>query len=425
MKPSFYFGRALATLSLAVFAAGGAYADNSVTISDNGASAPVFAHAGAIQLDSSGTLNGTQDFSDNQGAPGQTFVSTATGTLSSLTVKGGGNGAGGFETGNFHLRVSSFDGTNLTALATYTASASPIAVGSSDYFTFNGLSSGGAVLTAGATYAYDIYTDNGYFGLARSATDVYSGGNAYNLNGASRSFAPTVVLPHTDYDRTFQVGVLSTYGTTLTDNGMVAPSGAAVAQADFSGTPNTTQDYSDNGGPGQTFTPTSTFTLGSLTLKGNGGAGNGFETGNFNLEVSSVNGTTLTPLARFTASAAPLNPANGSPITNNDYFTFNTLAQAGLKLTAGQKYAFAVSTDKGYFGLAESSGDVLAGGDAFNSPGSAFGIDASNTHPYDRTFFLGAAAVPEVSTTLSFGLLLALGGLVLGTRKRKTAGKAY
>lgn len=205
-----------------------------------------------------------------------------------------------------------------------------------------------------------------------------------------------------------------------------APTGAVISQADFSGTLNASQDYSDNGGPpGQTFTPQSDFTLTSFTLKAGrigGGASNGggMPTGTLNmqLQIGSVNTGTgaITEIATESGSFTP------SSSTTENYLTF-TLANP-IALTSGTVYGISVLSDQGFLGFDVGSGDLYAGGTAFNNNTTT--TSAGNADPrrtfngvvtpraYDRTFYVNGA-VPEPSSSA----ILAIASLVmLGTRRR-------
>ncbi len=156
---------------------------------------------------------------------------------------------------------------------------------------------------------------------------------------------------------------------TITDNGASYTAGVTdIAQLDFSGGIDGGK-YSNNYESGQSFTTLSNtlgYSLTSITLKGGGNAGNNFGTFNFILDIGSVgtDGKTLTPLAQFVASSAPI-AGNSS-----DFFTFN-LAAANLHLDPGTQYAFGISDDThvagqgdgvGYFGFTKGNGDVYSGG---------------------------------------------------------------
>ena len=190
-----------------------------------------------------------------------------------------------------------------------------------------------------------------------------------------------------------------------------APTDSIISQPDFSGGTHSNADYSNQPTPGQTFTAPVTFTMTSLTLKGAGSNNADNGDGNFNLQIGSVNsdGTTITPLE--TESFAIFGVADGT----TNYFTF-TLANS-VVMTAGTVYAFSINTvaNNFYFGFANSTNDVYAGGTAFtNANAFSFSNSINATYPYDRTFFVGG--VPEPSTVTL--CVIAVGGLLLQLRRR-------
>ena len=230
------------------------------------------------------------------------------------------------------------------------------------------------------------------------------------------------------------------FGTTITANGGTFNPGAGdISQLDFSGGLNGGRDYTDNSTPGQTFITGSNslwYLLNSLTLKGGGSSGNGFDSGNFVVDISSVSGTTLTNLGTFTASAAPLTGKD------SDFFTFD-LSAANLTLASGTQYAYDIYGTNGYFGLSRSpdnaNPETYAGGFAFqgNTKGYASGAPTSfvpfngdqsffpGNPSYDRTFSVGLtanlpASAPEASQTLAMGVMMVgLGGLLAVARRRR------
>ena len=214
------------------------------------------------------------------------------------------------------------------------------------------------------------------------------------------------------------------YGTTITANGAAFTPGLSdISQLDFSVGPDGSQDYTNNNTPGQTFTTGSNslgYLLNNLTLKGSGNAGNGYQTGNFVVDISSVGGTTLTSLGTFTASAAPLSGHE------SDFFTID-LSAANLTLASGTQYAYDIYGTAGFFGLSRA-GEVYPGGSAFKGDQGSKNSPTSFTSyipSYDRTFNVGLTAnlpssAPEASQTLVMGMMtLGLGGLLAVARRRR------
>src|SRR3954447_2972146 len=120
---------------------------------------------------SAAAFNGGQDFTDNSGPPGQTFTATAaTPTLVKFTLKGFANTGASFG-GNVNTAATTWTittsrvdtGNVLTQLSQETADPSAITSGS-DYVTFTLTTP--VPLTTGTVYAVDVFTSQGYFGLA-------------------------------------------------------------------------------------------------------------------------------------------------------------------------------------------------------------------------------------------------------------------
>jgi hypothetical protein len=172
------------------------------------------------------------------------------------------------------------------------------------------------------------------------------------------------------------------------------------------------QAYTDNvGPPGQTFTTPATgpFFMTSLSVKSVGDAGGGvFTAGNtFSLRISSVSGTTLTPI--MTATAFPT--LAGQSTTAVGWLTFNLTGAERPTLGSNTQYAWEVFSSSGWFGIDATQSDAAyAGGTAFNSAGPARSFTDNTTgnlanHGYDRTFHVGLRAIPEPAA----GLLAAFG----------------
>jgi hypothetical protein len=160
------------------------------------------------QPDASGpAFNGSQDFTDNAGPPGQTFTTGPAGlTLNAIAVKGfantGASFGGNVNTGTWTVTVSRVDGgTTLTQVDQETANPSAVTNGAA-YLTIT--LDTPVVLAPNTQYAWDVFSSNGYFGLAKSSGDVYAGGVAMQHGATARTAAngATITNPQT-VDRTF------------------------------------------------------------------------------------------------------------------------------------------------------------------------------------------------------------------------------
>jgi len=155
---------------------------------------------------SAAAFNGGQDFTDNAGPPGQTFTPLSGLLLTGLTVKGFANTApsfgGGVNTGTWTLTISRVDGGNiLTRLSQETANPSVVTDGAA-YLTFT--LDTPVNLTGGTQYAYDIYSSNGYYGFAKSTSNVYLDGAAIQHGTTARTSADGVTIANSQgVDRTF------------------------------------------------------------------------------------------------------------------------------------------------------------------------------------------------------------------------------
>jgi hypothetical protein len=206
------FGCALVAISVTASARAGV-----ITISS---SAP--AGATISQPDFSGpAFNGGQDFTDNAGPPGQTFFFAppvgppAPGPffITAITVKGfantGASFGGNVNTGTWTLTLSRVDtGNVLTRIAQETANPAAVTDGSA-YVTF--ALDTPVPLALGVTQAFDLFSSNGYFGLAKSSTDVYSGGAAFQHGSTARTAADGATITNVQsVDRTFFINLSTT-----------------------------------------------------------------------------------------------------------------------------------------------------------------------------------------------------------------------
>jgi hypothetical protein len=158
-----------------------------------------------------GTFN-SQSYSDNGGPPGQTFTTpSAPGVyqLCAVSLLGTGDFGGGSTSGNWAIRVSSVSGANLTPLATVTGIAGPASAGGNDWLTL--AFTGGDVLglNAGAQYAFEVWSQDGWYGFGGALDSAYLGGTAFNNAGSSRAFTDNTLgnLANHGYDRAFHVSL--------------------------------------------------------------------------------------------------------------------------------------------------------------------------------------------------------------------------
>jgi len=191
------------------------------------------AHAGVITTSSSApagatisqpdfsgpAFNGSQDFTDNAGPPGQTFFFAPPGDpapgpffITAITVKGFANTPASFggsvNTGTWTLTLSRVDtGNVLTRIAQETTAPTAVTDGSA-YVTFTLATP--VPLALGVTQAFDIFSSNGYFGLAKSSADVYSGGAAFQHGSIARTAADGATITNVQtVDRTFFINTVT------------------------------------------------------------------------------------------------------------------------------------------------------------------------------------------------------------------------
>lgn len=166
------------------------------------------------------------------------------------------------------------------------------------------------------------------------------------------------------------------------------------------------QAYSDNNGPpGQTFTsPTGSYVYGisSLSLKGasigSPNAGGGvFDAGaTWSIRISSLSGTTLTPIKVVSAIPTVVNlTPDPTALDGDEWYTWTFGVGDVPLLNPSSTYAFDIYSSTGYLGFGASVSDAsYPGGTAFNSGGGAVRSFAGTTtgnlanHVYDRTFHL-------------------------------------
>ena len=125
-----------------------------------------------------GVQDGTRDYTDNGGPPGQTFTVPAAALVNAVTVLGNGD-AGDYSTGTFDIQIGSVNTTTgqITQLARESGPASG-ATSDVQYITFT-LATPVAVVP-GTTYSFSILGSNGWYGLAHGTGDDYASGQAFN-----------------------------------------------------------------------------------------------------------------------------------------------------------------------------------------------------------------------------------------------------
>jgi hypothetical protein len=159
------------------------------------------------------------------------------------------------------------------------------------------------------------------------------------------------------------------------------------------------QAFSDNAGPpGQTFTtPTGgPFTLNAFSLlganTGSGNIGGNVATGTWGIRVSSVVGTTMTPLTTVTGITS------AGPLLGNEWLTWTFTGTDAVTLLPSSTYAVDVFSSQGYYGFdAALDPNSYPNGVAFNSNGVARGFAGTTVQDrgYDRTFVADLIAIPE------------------------------
>jgi len=164
------------------------------------------------QADFSGGFNGNLDYSDNSGAPAQSFTTGALPfTLGAVTVKGAGS-SGGLSTVTWTINLSTVSAGVLTVIAQETTNTLAI-TSSSNYLTFT--LDTPVALAASTVYAYSIYESGSFYAFAKSSANDYAGGEAFNHGSAKRMVATgDLVMNPQAVDRTFYLQAIpepSTY----------------------------------------------------------------------------------------------------------------------------------------------------------------------------------------------------------------------
>jgi fibronectin-binding autotransporter adhesin len=338
--------------------------------------------------DQSGTVIGNQDYTDNGGPPGQTFVLGGTGNfqMQAFTILGGG-GHGGTSGGgssgvNWSIQIGSVDlGTGAitellmeSSVVTYASNA--------DYLSFT--LDTPVTLSGGTTYSFSLYSSTGWYGLAHSSGSVYAGGTAFNNDQTitqTGNQAPTRVfngfVSPRAYDYVFAVqglslapgkfwsGTSSGIWNTTTANftGLTYADGDNVTFGDFDGTgttPPATRNITIQAGgvsPGSTMTVNNS--TGDYTFTG------------------TINGATnLTSLVKNGTSAATLAGTTDNPglnaVVNGGTLVLSKTSSASVHAVASLAVA-----DGGTARLSGSGDDQIADTGLLNVSG-VFDLNGKN-----------------------------------------------
>jgi hypothetical protein len=223
MKTFWFHCAALAVLAIASAADAG-------TIAYEGNTPPNTNILASQLTDSSGSLEGNNDYTDNAGPPGELFTVSQNSLLEDITVLGGNSW--GPPTG-MHLLVGSVNpSTGVVTplngnLGDGGGESVPVPANANDYVTYQ--LSTPIDLTAGTEYVFGLYTDNMWYGLAHSATDTAAG--AVNFNDTDTFENNNTGRPAKN-DGFGQYAVLNTgdYGYVFAAQGVaVVPEPASIA----------------------------------------------------------------------------------------------------------------------------------------------------------------------------------------------------
>jgi hypothetical protein len=182
------------------------------------------------------------------------------------------------------------------------------------------------------------------------------------------------------------------------------------------GTLDSGKDYSDNGGPpGQTFTTPSgsNFELVAFSFKGGGSADGSISLNGWGYRISSVSGSTLTPLKTGALSG----PVTG--LNSTSWLTFSFTGADVLTLLPDTQYAIEIYSDGRWWGIArDTDGSAYSGGNAFNSTSAGRSFDSTtiNVRTWDRAFHVDLQVIPEPSSLALVGISAIL---FLGWRRRR------
>ncbi|MGC4002791.1 MAG: PEP-CTERM sorting domain-containing protein [Pirellulales bacterium] len=158
-----------------------------------------------------GTQHNGEDFTDNNGPPGQIFTTPSGSqfTLNAVGMKGRGNGAN--FTGNWAVRVATVSGATLGTTLLQNTAVTPTGAAVANWAIMNFSGVDQLTLQPNTQYVFQFYTTAGgsFYGFQNSdaagGPTAYTGGTAVNGNAGSQSFADTTLQLRSTYDRTFFV----------------------------------------------------------------------------------------------------------------------------------------------------------------------------------------------------------------------------
>jgi hypothetical protein len=196
-------------------------------------SAPVTGALDQFTFNQAGAPDNLADYTDNNGAPGQSFTTPGQAVfLESVSFKiAHGNSVYGnsFDgVSQWGLQIARFDNlasggfgerldTNGNAFSdqylnnpvtrlTYSVTAPAVAPTGDVWLTFTFAGADRLQLNPGSSFAFSMYSPDGYIRIYRSDSDSYSEGTGFRPYGALRTFADNYVQT-AGFDRTFHVGL--------------------------------------------------------------------------------------------------------------------------------------------------------------------------------------------------------------------------
>ncbi len=179
-------------------------------------------------------------------------------------------------------------------------------------------------------------------------------------------------------------------------------------------TVNNGQDYSDNSGPpGQTFTTPgggANYTLTVIGFKGSGQADGSIGQSGWAFRISSVSGSTPTPISTF---GIPTSLPGNFGLSSSNWLLLSLTDSDFLSLLPSTTYAIEAFSDSRWWGFGEAADGNYAGGSAFNSNSGqrSFSGTSISLRGRDRAFFVDLTPVPEPSAAMLGWAALGIGAL--------------